>query len=70
MTQAIKDVLADIGADVTEIVGSNPDTHERQLFDLFKAHFARAVVDPKVNNFRLCVEAYDEFIAVFSGGKN
>lgn len=70
MTRAVKDVLADVGVDVTEIVGSNPDTHERQLFDLFKAHFARAVADPKVNNFRLCVEAYDEFIAVFSGGKN
>lgn len=69
MTQAIKNIMTDIGVDVTEIVGSNPETHERQLFELFKAHFNRAVADPKVENFRLCVEAYDDFIAVFSGGK-
>jgi hypothetical protein len=37
--------------------------HSTYLYDLYVGHFRRCKDHPSVENFRLCVEAYDALIA-------
>lgn len=54
------------GVDVSHLCGANVASIERELFDMFKAHFKLAVTNPSVTQFRLCVEAYDAFVDEFT----
>lgn len=59
----------DDGVDVSHILGSDQMRYERDLYELFLAHRKRAIEAPSVKNMRLCVEAFDYFIAEFTGAK-
>lgn len=61
-------LLQEDGNDATHLLGTAEPCLERDLYELYQAHFARAVADPKVSNFRLCVEAHDAFLEVFYEG--
>ena len=53
--------------DVNYLLGSDVPCRERDLFNLYKAHFERCKRQPSVFNFRLCVEAYDALMECFEG---
>lgn len=53
----------DHGVDVTRLVGIGPTPEEAHFYALLKGHFERSKADPSIENFRLCVEAYDNLIA-------
>ena len=58
----------DEGVDVAHLLGLDEPSLERDLYELFQAHFERAVSEPSVENFRLCVQAHDAFLATFHEG--
>jgi hypothetical protein len=65
----ISETFADeAGIDVSHLVGDEQDTPERRAFEAYREAFAVATSHPSVPNFRACVTAYDEFLAIFCGG--
>jgi hypothetical protein len=61
-------VQAHDGIDVSHLVGDEQDTPERRAFEAYREAFAIATSHPSVPNFRACVTAYDEFLAIFYQG--
>lgn len=57
----------DPSTDVTRLLGSREPCRERVLFEVYQGHFAECIKRPNVTNFRLCVQAHDEFLACFYG---
>ena len=52
----------DDGVDVTRQVGTAATDDERHYYDLLVGHFERSKKEPSIQNYRLCVEAYDNLI--------
>lgn len=51
------------GVDVSRLTGIGATEAEQHFYDLYVGHFERCKAEPKVSNFRLCVEAYDNLVA-------